>query len=123
MNLFVRTVAEAEDPEAAGAVPEPTTPKAPPLRLFFEAAFAAIVGRVNEATAAAAGGPLPVGGGTLLRRARRSSRDSVVAADTARFLEREISGAIAMNDSSEHRVSYSTRRKLSLSRLSYRIAA
>ena len=59
----------------------------------------------NDATAAAAGGPLFKVARTMPRRARRSSRDSDAAAETARFLERESFVAIAMDDSSEHQVS------------------
>ena len=63
-----------------------------------------IVDFLAEATAAAAGDPLLRGGGKPSRRARRSSRDSRVEAETARFRDRENFGAIAMDNSSEHHV-------------------
>ena len=104
IEVVVRLAAGNEVPEvlAEAAFADTAPPKAPTLRLHIDDDFAVD----NEATAAAAEGPLLRGGGTLSRRALRSSRESVVAAETARFLEREIFGAIAMNDSSEHRVSF-----------------
>ena len=57
----------------------------------------------NDATAATAGGPLIIVDKHMPRRARRSSRDRVVVATTERFLDREVFGAIAMDDSSELR--------------------
>ena len=56
---LVRTVAGNEDTgeQVAAATPEPAPPKAPVLRLQFDETLAEVVAFLEEATAAAAGGP------------------------------------------------------------------
>ena len=101
-----REVADSEDAGevVAAATPESAPQKAPALRLKLEEVFVDIVDFLAEATAAAAGSPLLRGAGSPSRRARRSSRDRTVEAETARVPDRENFGAIAMNNSSEHQV-------------------
>jgi len=82
--------------EVAAATPITPPPRALTFRLKFDDAFAGrMAGAIGEVTAAAAEEPPPRERSIPSRRARRSSRESILFAETARFLEREFVGAIA----------------------------
>ena len=86
---------------AGGADFEAAPPKALASRFVDTGGLATGGGVGNEERAATAGGPLLTAACPLSRIARRSSRDRFMPGRTDRFLDREVFGAIALEECSD----------------------